>query len=410
MMTSKVARGFLAGMALALGCAAEAQEQARTNPVAATSRSIAPTTDRFVDRPRQRFLPLEWSNDDWRLVPWGYFRLAYESVESDDRYSFIGRNDGFLLDNARIGLDVEFRDTLSFLISFEGASDVQEDTNTPLGEIDVRLRDVYARWEIHPYIGIQGGQIKAPFAAEELQATVDLLFVSRSVGWEGVLVGRGFEEPGISLGRQIGVMLSPRAPIRFGDFGAVYYLMVGNGNDENQLLNDNSKVAVIGRVEALYSSFVTLGAAGYTNERRTGTPPNQADEEDVGVAADLYIHPGPIELFAQFGQVETDFDTAGVSSRIRRAGSVQGGYRFDLPWGFSLTPAYRYAYYDPWANAGSNAMASANRLALEYHTFGVRVKAHSLPLSFFVNYTLTEEQAPREVDNDRLQLLAQVVF
>lgn len=414
MISIRLACGLFAGMIWASAYAApgqaQNQEQPEDGPVTTTSRSIAPTTDRFVDRPRQRFLPLEWSNDDWRISPWGYLRLAYESVESDDRYSFIGQNDGFLLDNARIGLDVEFRDTLSFLISFEGASDLQEDDNTPIGEIDVRLRDVYARWDIHPYVGIQGGQIKAPFAAEELQATVDLLFVSRAVGWEGVLVGRGFEEPGISLGRQLGLMLSPGAPIRFGDFGAAYYFMIGNGNEENQLLNDNSKLAIIGRIEGMYSDFVTLGAAGYTNERRTGTPPNQADEDDVGVAADLSIHPGPIEIFAQFGQVDTDFETAGVSSRIRRAGSAQGGYRFDLPWGFSLTPAYRYAYYDPWANAGANATASANRLALEYHTFGMRVKAHSLPLSFFVNYTLTEEQEPRDLDNDRLQLLAQVIF
>jgi len=383
---------------------------AGTSPNPAESRSIAPSTDRFVDRPRQGFLPLEWTNDDWRVSPWGYLRLAYESVETDDRYDFIGRNDGFILDNARIGLDIEFRKQLSFLISFEGASDLQADTNTPIGEIDVRLRDVYARWDIHPYIGVQGGQIKAPFAAEELHATADLLFVSRAVGWDGVLVGRGFEEASISLGRQLGFMMSPAAPIRFGDFGFLYYFMVGNGNNENQLLNDNSRLAVVGRAEALYSDFVTLGAAGFMNDRRIGDPPNQAREEDVGVAADIFIHPDPVEIFAQFGQVETDFPTTGVSSRIRRAGHVQAGYRFDTPWGFSFTPAYRYAYYDPWANAGSDATASANRLALDYHTFGLRLTHSSLPLRLFFNYTLTEEQSPRDLDNDRIQVLTQVVF
>jgi hypothetical protein len=373
-------------------------------------RDAASVTSRVSDRSRRYFAPLEWKTKDWTLSPWGYLRLEYESVETDDRYNFIGRNDGFILDNARLGFDLNYRDQVLFVMSLEGASDVHEDTNTPLGKIEVRLRDAFVRYDLNEYVGAQGGQFKAPFAAEELRSTADLLFVSRAVGWDGVLVGRGFEQPGIELDRQLGIMLSPRKPIRFGDFGAAYYLMAGNGNGNNQLLNDNSRLAVIGRVEGAYSNFVTLGAAGFTNDRRIDIPSNQAREDDVGVAADLLINPDPVEIFFQFGQVETDFPTTGVSSRIRRTWHVQAGYRFDTPWFCSIEPAYRFAQYDPWANAGSQAAASANALGLDYHTFGLKVAAYDVPITMFFNYTLTGEQQPRELNNDRIQILAQVEF
>ena len=368
--------------------------------------------ERLSDRPKKTFMPIEWSNKDWSISPWGYVRLEYESVQNDDRVTNppIGRNDGFILDNARLGLDLTYRDQLSFLMSLEGASDIQNSFNSPSGQIDVRLRDAYVRWDPIRYIGIQGGQFKAPFDAEDLRPTPDLLFASTAVGWQGVLAGRGYQEAGISLDRQLGVMLSPNAPIRYGDFGGMYYFMIGNGNGTNQLLNDNSRLTIIGRVEAMYSKLVTLGAAGFTNDRTIADPPNQAREDDTGVAADLMINPDPFEVFFQFGQVETDFPTTGVSSRIRRTWHAQAGYRIDTPWSFSVTPAYRYAFYDPWANAGSNSGASENALALYYHTFGMRLAHTGLPLTLFINYTLAEEQNPRQLTNDQFQILAQVVF
>jgi len=368
--------------------------------------------ERLTDRPRRTFLPIEWRNNDWLISPWGYVRLGYEAVENDDRFSSsapIGRNDGFILDSARLGIDATYRDQLLFLISMEGASDIQDDENTPIGEIDVRLRDAFVRWDPFDYGGIQGGQFKAPFSAEDLRGTADLLFASRAVGWDGVLVGRGLEEPGISLDRQLGVMVSSHGPIRFGEFGLAYYLMAGNGNGNNQLLNDNSKLAVIGRAEAYYSTFLAIGGAGFYNERTSGDPANQFDEEDSGAAADILINPGPVEVFFQFGQVDTDPQTTGAKVRIRRAWHTQAGYRIDTPWSFHVTPAYRYAYYDPWANSKSSD-AEQNARELNYHTLGLRLAHTALPMSLFVNYTFTGEQEPRKLDNDRFEILAQVLF
>lgn len=178
----------LASLALAQVCSATSA-YAADEPIP-VGRALM---ERLADRPRRTFLPIEWRNNDWLIAPWGQVRLEYENVQNDNTQSSsapIGRNDGFILDNARLGLDLHYREDLTMLISMEAASDIQDDTNTPIGEIDVRLRDAYVRWDPFWFGGIQAGQFKAPFAAEDLRSTADLLFASRAVGWEGVLVGR----------------------------------------------------------------------------------------------------------------------------------------------------------------------------------------------------------------------------
>ena len=345
------------------------------------------------------------------VVPWGYVRMSYEAVANDDDYDFVGRSDGFVLNNVRTGLDVALGSQFSARVSLEAATDVNEDLNSPFGEVDVRLRDGYLRWDPFFFLGIQAGQFKAPFAAEELRSTSALLFVDRAVGQDGVFVGRGLNQPGLAVDRHLGVMLSPREPLPLGgDFGLAYYLTVVNGNGDNQILNDNSKVAVIGRVEALFSDWVTLGAAGLWNKRTVGDPPNRYDEEDTGVAADLLINPFGLELFFQFVQFETDFQTTDVDERTQRALHVQAGYRFNTPW-FHITPAYRFAFFDPWADGGGTiAGIDADAFELEYHTLGARLGHLDLPLALYLNYTFTVEQEPRELENNRFQILAQIEF
>lgn len=347
-----------------------------------------------------------------QLDPWAYVRMGYESVDNDDRYDFIGRNDGFILDNARIGFDASVGEQLSVAFSLEGASDIEVDTNTPMGELDVRVRDAYVRYDPLRYFGIQGGQFKAPFAAEELRSRADLSFVSRAVGQEGVLPGRGFEEPGVQIDRQLGVMISSgqSLPI-WNEITADYYAMLANGNGDNELLNDNDDLAVIGRIEAHYEDLVTIGAAVLWNKRTAGDPPNQSDDEDTGVATDLLLTPYDGEIFFQYVELDTDYKTVSDTlDRTQRAFHVQVSYLFEIPW-MTLTPGYRYAVLDPYADAdGDDAGLDLDAFEVDYHTIGVRIGHLELPLSLFVNYTFTEEKEPRELDNDRLQILTQVVF
>lgn len=366
-----------------------------------------------VDASTAELLSFQWHDPyDITLRPWGYLRMGYESVQDDDRYDFIGRNDGFILENARIGFNLDVEHQLSFAFSMEAASDIEAGNNSPLGEIDVRLRDGFVRWDPFWFVGVQGGQFKAPFAAEELRSRSTLLFVSRAVGQEGVLPGRGFEEPGVQIDRQLGVMISSPSHLKIhGDFEGSYYLMIANGNGDNQLLNDNDNVAVYGRGELHYSDFVTLGAAFLVNSRTEGELPNQTDDDDTGYAADISLTPFGFEFMFQWVELKTEFETVGAAvDRTQRAYHVELGYRFDTPW-LSVTPGYRYAVLDPYAKA-DDALGGTDFDAAKvaYHTLGVRLAHLKLPLSLLVNYTFTDEEKPRELDNNRLQVLAQVEF
>jgi len=356
---------------------------------------------------------LTWNNPyDVRLQPWGYVRMGYENVENDSRFDFIGRNDGFILDNARVGIDASIGDKLSMSFSIEGASDIEEGSNSTLGDLDVRVRDAFVRWTPSRFVGIQGGQFKAPFAAEELRSRSDLMFVSRAVGQEGVLPGRGLQEQGVGIDRQLGVMLSSPAPLPLvQEIAGSYYFMVANGNGDNQLLNDNDDVAFIGRGELHYADFVTVGGAFLVNDRTSGTPPNQSKDEDTGFAADILLTPFGFELFFQYVEIETEFKTVSQAlDRTQRAYHAQAAYTFLTPW-LTIAPGYRYAVLDPFAKTDGDAGGlDLDAFKVDYHTLGVRFGHLDLPLALLVNYTFTEEKAPRELDNNRFQILAQVSF
>jgi hypothetical protein len=348
---------------------------------------------------------------DWDIGMFGYIRAAYEEVQDDPNFAYVGRNDGFVLHHARFGLEgSNSRYHLRWRLAMEGASDVANLINNPQAELDVRLRDAFVRYDPVDAIGIQVGQFKAPFSEEELRGAPDLLFASRAVGVEGVLPGRGQQTLGIDYDRQLGAMLSSRRPIEFGDsgLGVAYYLMVANGNGINQSLDDNGAVAFIGRAEVLYQDKVMLGVATARNGRTEGVLPNLFRERDEALAADLLIRVEGVELFGQIVRQTTSFQTVEVGDRQQLAWHVQAGYRIQAG-ALDLTPAYRYAYFDPFAAGGSEAQEN---LELVYHTFGVRLR-HPEPrlgLSTYLNYTITQEHEARALNNNRFEALVQVIF
>ena len=342
----------------------------------------------------------------WELSVFGYLRAGYDHTVKDDRYDFIGRNNGFVLDSARVGLQGGNRDYgFTFRISLEGASDVLSAPNTPIGTLSVRLRDGFARWDPFHFIGVQAGQFKAPFQEEELRSTQALLFASRAVGVEGVSPGRGFQLPGIQLDRQLGVMLSPIKPIG-GDVTLSYYVMVMNGNGSNQLLDDNGRLGLVARTELNILKYVRVGAGLFRNDRTVGTPPNLYNEEDLGLTGDVGATVAGFEAFGAVTRVRTVFPTVGTSARVQLAFHAQLGYRIDLP-GFDLTPAYRYAYFHPWESGGGGGF---DAFKLQYHTLGVRVAHGKMPITAWLNYTITGEEAGRKLANDRVEILGQVTF
>jgi hypothetical protein len=344
----------------------------------------------------------------WELAPFGYLRAGLDWTLKDDRYTFIGRNNGFVLDSARVGLDGHSAEEwhVAFRVSIEGASDELSNPNTPIGNLSVRLRDGFARWDPIPFIGIQAGQFKAPWQEEELRGTNTLLFASRAVGVEGVLPGRGFQTPGLQLDRQIGVMLSPSAPIGSEAVAVSYYLMLMNGNGSNQLLDDNGKFGVVGRAELGIYEYVRLGAGVYHNDRTVGEPPNLYSESDTGLTGDLSAKIGGLQAMAAVTQVRTVFPTVNVAARVQLAFHGQAGYKFEFA-NWHIGPAYRYAYFHPWQSGGADGF---DAYRVQYHTAGLRAGLTKVPLQAWLNYTLAQEGEGRKLDNDRIELMGQVTF
>lgn len=349
---------------------------------------------------------LHAATSPWEYGAYGFLRLAYDYTQTDDHYDFVGRNNGFVLDGARVGVQVRRKDHhLVARVSVEGAADPQVSPNTPIGTLNVRLRDAFLRWDPWSFVGIQAGQFKAPFQDEELRGAQDFMFASRSVGVAGVPSGRGFQTSGIQLDRQLGVMLSPERRIG-GDVGVAYYLMLMNGNGQNQLLDDNGKPGFVARTEVGWLEYVRAGAALFYNARRVGAPPNLYDEDDLGLTADLTARFKGAEVAGTFTRLRTVYPTVGTGARVQLAYTIQGAYRFDVP-GVWIAPGYRYAYFHPWQDGGAKGFEV---YALRYHTAGVRLGHRTLPIQAWLNYTFTVEDADRRLDNDRLEILAQVTF
>ncbi len=366
-----------------------------------------PTPDQIQPTPVGQPEPKK-ADGPWQFGVYGFLRAGYDWTHPDDRYDFIGQNNGFVLDSARLG--AQGRNTeygVTFRVSVEGASDVLSSPNTPIGSLSVRLRDALVRWDPIPWVGLQVGQFKAPFQEEELRGAQDLMFASRAVGVDGVPTGRGFQVNGIQLDRQLGVMLSPGKPIGRADgLKVAYYAMLTNGNGSNQLLDDNGRVGIIGRGEVEWAKNVRFGAALFRNDRRVGAPPDTYNEEDLGLTADLGVKLHGLELFTAATRLRTGFPTVATSARVQLAFHAQAAYRIELGPLF-VAPGYRYAYFHPWQEGGN---AGFDLQRLQYHTLGARVGGTRLPLQGWVNYTFTGEESGRSFSNDRLELVGQVTF
>ncbi|MCA9563523.1 MAG: hypothetical protein KC561_08535 [Myxococcales bacterium] len=353
------------------------------------------------------------SEDDfaWWFRPYGYVRAGYELIQSDPNYDFVGRNSGFSLLNARLGLEGGNSDWgASFRISVDGAADRIRAANSAQGDLDVQLRDAYISVEPVPFFGIRAGQFKLPFSGEDLRSTGDLVFITRAVGQAGVLPGRGFEQAGILVDRDLGVMLyTPQYYV--GPFGFAINFAVSNGNGANQLLNDNDKLAITARAELYWEDLVRVGFAFIDNGRTTGTLPNLFEEIDQGWTTDLLVSVLGLEIYGQLTSMTTSFDTAGTDDNEQFAYHAQITYEIDQIPVVTLAPAFRYAYFHPRAEGGvTTEGVDLDSFELSYLTFGLRAWVPPVPVTLNLNYTITGEQAPRELENNRFEALLQVVF
>src|SRR5438876_4565527 len=63
--------------------------------------------------------------------PFGFLRTQYITVQNDPNVSFVGRDDGFEIQNARIGVSGHVGTRAWFVVSIDGAVDERTQVNTP---------------------------------------------------------------------------------------------------------------------------------------------------------------------------------------------------------------------------------------------------------------------------------------
>ncbi|MEE2755205.1 MAG: porin [Myxococcota bacterium] len=343
----------------------------------------------------------------------GFVRARYVSIfESSDGPDFVGENDGFFLENARLVADVKKRSMFA-RISIDGSVDRRDANNTAVGQVDVGMRDAWVGYETKAGFGILVGQFKPPFDAEELQSTADMVFIDRSVESRGVRGVEGFNTSGLSLPRQAGVQTYGR--VHFDDQWRLdYALSVTNGSRANQPVNDNETLAYIGRISLHQGPYMTIGCGAYQNRVTNGVPPDLLSEDLFGWVVDLkYQRPvGPVRLLLSGQYMSQSTDALDVPDEpTMTARGYHGAAGVELPMGVIL--AYRYAYVDPTAEFESEdpaATAVLDNDAVTLHTAALSYGFKDIPVQLQMNYTLFAEQDGRTIDNDRLDLLVQAIF
>lgn len=375
---------------------------------------------------------------DWELSFDGYLHAAYRWIQQPQNYSLAGRNNGFQLEQARLVASVSWRRWLSLRVSFEGASEDRLGQSFPGGQITARLRDAYLTFSPLRALRLTVGQMVTPWDLDSMRSDAELPFVSRAVPVEGVQPTEGYATRGMGTDRSLGIELHSDFLGLPAAFSLRYAAFVGNGNGQNQLLSDNNLPAVFGRVELAYwgrrplpparpgpmyavadlpvHPVLNVGLAGQWTPRTRGNLPDLVHETESGVAADLLLSLFGIDVQAGVLYLRTSYDTLKAVPDLERLGYwAHAQYTIPrIPPVISL--GYRIAGYSPRAHLQGSAATPADAqfdgsLDLLYHTVGVTVRPlRSLPVHAALNYTITVEQPPNTLDNDRFEVDVVAVF
>ncbi|MEM7675733.1 MAG: hypothetical protein AAF449_06980 [Myxococcota bacterium] len=323
----------------------------------------------------------------------GYLRLIVEAVENDARSAFVGRNDGFKVANARVGLRIARGNFIAYL-SADSAVGQQETFNDPDQDFVIRPRDLLIRYRLADFASMTVGRFKTPYDLGQLETTPYRLFIDQPVASRGVLPTQGLPIDGIGQGRQLGAMIHcTRLGLDLAGFDVGYALAITNGRTLEFALNDNDRVAGFGRLSLYWKRAIQLNVAGFYDNRTVGDVPAVFDEDVRGIEVSTVIG---IDDFNIEGQLLYQ-STEGSGPAIESWGA-HGQIAYTVGRGFQL--AYRFSYYDP-INVDD---------AVSEHTAGVSYSTPHLPLRFVLNGTLVLEQSNVRVDNNRLAFLTQFVF
>jgi hypothetical protein len=327
-----------------------------------------------------------------------------EVIENDPNSTFIGRNDGFRLANARLGTRASYGD-LFLYVSIEAAVGESETFNDPNQEFTVRPRDAYMRYDFSDYAGVQLGRFRAPYDLGSLTSPSDIssntnIFIDAPLESRGVLPTQGLELVGMGQDRQLGIMISKdRIGITKDGFDLGYALALTNGRTFNLALNDNDRPAGFARARLYFGEWVELNLGGFTDPRTVGELPNLFDEDVLGAEVSLVLTFFGLRLEGQLLVQNTEFDTSERPDVLSFGAHGQFDYHL---WDFRF--GYRFAWIEP-----NTDDLDASDQVME-HTVALEYLVPSLPLKFAIAGTIALEEEGRRVKNNRVALLSQFKF
>lgn len=343
--------------------------------------------------------------------PFGYVRLVYRAMQNDPNVEFVGRDDGFELQNARIGVRGTLDTRAAFVVSFDGAVDERTQINVPEGKLRVGLRDAYADYYLgkkHDLDNSVMGEflVRAGFFQNwaEPQAQIpDVIreFVDRPIESRGIRATEGFQTQGLTPGRSLGVALRLQPQFGFASLNGGFELAVQNGADEFASNNDNDKPAVSLAGLIRFAKTGHFVIAGRYNPRTVGDLPFRQDENDLQASLGFSIPAGPLTLGGGAVVINTKFATVGGPSQTALGAHAQVMFHAgtpEMPLGFG----YRFGLLDP------SSLFVTDRVM--EHTVGGVVGVPRYRMRLQLQLTHVIEQAARELSNSRAQLAVELTL
>ena len=369
----------------------------------------------------------------------GYIRVGYSSMTpnrflliptpaTDKNSPYVGRNDGFLMEKARLDVRGKFGEKLYVRLGFDGAGVSHSNRYDPMGHLSTGLKDAYFGYVFGNSTALSVGRFKPPFEMEGLMSSRDQLFVHPSLESRGVACHEGYCDgaPGMSPGRQMGVIVRDNFLVALGNADMGYALAVTNGNAGGATLNDNDLPAVYGRLmlswgEARYQQGDDEGPAGYVrvkdggmvglvgswNDVTYGEPPNRAHDRELGFGLDLAVGVAGFTFQSQLLLKDKTHLQAIVGEKeLELGGHAQVGYEVLE----GLEVGARLAYYNPRIVSGDDSFDQADYDMVAHITAGVRYACPELPIVLWGEYTHAQEDSGDQLNNDRVEFAAQVSF
>ena len=324
-------------------------------------------------------------------------RLLGALVANDPDVAFVGRNDGFRIQHARLGVRAAWSDRVDLRLTAEGADDAREAPNAVRGTLRFALEDAYADVHLGQAATLRVARFAVLYDLEEYLPPNERGFARRALPSRGVRPTEGFETRGLGIGRDLGIAVRAERAIELGAFALGYEVAIQNGAGARASANENDRVALSAvAMASTEGAFVFFAAR--TNTRTQGELPALRTERDLGLAAGLHAATERVRGAAQVFFERTEFPTIDGPSRL-----AYGAYAQLLVSPIDdLELGYRYGILEP-----SDRVAAS---IVQEHTLGLNYAVAELPLRLQLNATRPVEEAGRSLRNDRLELVAEIAL